>query len=104
MTRSDIAKNGHFPQGQGSVESKNASKQLTSDRFGSNRIVVGASSSYHLSNRETPPLTDCVDSFLDEADGIMEGKRMASGFIGNEVPRKGLRVRVPCPPPEWPVN
>ena len=27
-----------------------------------------------------------------------EGKRMASGFIGNEVPRKGLRVRVPCPP------
>ena len=23
---------------------------------------------------------------------------MASGFIGNEVPRKGLRVRVPCPP------
>ncbi len=29
----------------------------------------------------------------------LEGKRMASGFIGNEVPRKGLRVRVPCPPP-----
>ena len=28
-----------------------------------------------------------------------EGKRMASGFIGNEVPRKGLRVRAPCPPP-----
>ncbi len=25
---------------------------------------------------------------------------MASGFIGNEVPRKGLRVRVPCPPPQ----
>lgn len=24
---------------------------------------------------------------------------MASGFIGNEVPRKGLRVRIPCPPP-----
>ena len=24
---------------------------------------------------------------------------MVSGFIGNEVPRKGLRVRVPCPPP-----
>ena len=23
---------------------------------------------------------------------------MVSGFIGNEVPRKGLRVRVPCPP------
>ncbi len=23
---------------------------------------------------------------------------MASGFIGNEVPRKGLRVRIPCPP------
>jgi hypothetical protein len=23
---------------------------------------------------------------------------MASGFIGNEVPRKGLRVRSPCPP------
>ena len=23
---------------------------------------------------------------------------MASSFIGNEVPRKGLRVRVPCPP------
>lgn len=23
---------------------------------------------------------------------------MASGLIGNEVPRKGLRVRVPCPP------
>lgn len=23
---------------------------------------------------------------------------MASGFIGNEVPRMGLRVRVPCPP------
>lgn len=23
---------------------------------------------------------------------------MASGFIGNEVPRKGLRVRAPCPP------
>ncbi len=28
---------------------------------------------------------------------------MASGFIGNEVPRKGLRVRVPCPPPPEPV-
>ena len=27
-----------------------------------------------------------------------EGKRMVSGFIGNEVPRKGLRVRVSCPP------
>ena len=24
--------------------------------------------------------------------------RMASGLIGNEVPRKGLRVRLPCPP------
>jgi hypothetical protein len=23
---------------------------------------------------------------------------MVSGFIGNEVPRKGLRVRIPCPP------
>ena len=23
---------------------------------------------------------------------------MASGIIGNDVPRKGLRVRVPCPP------
>jgi len=23
---------------------------------------------------------------------------MASGFIGNEVPRKGLRVRIPCLP------
>lgn len=23
---------------------------------------------------------------------------MVSSFIGNEVPRKGLRVRVPCPP------
>jgi hypothetical protein len=28
----------------------------------------------------------------------LEGKRMVSGFIGNEVPRKGLRVRIPCPP------
>ena len=28
---------------------------------------------------------------------------MASGFIGNEVPRKGLRVRVPCPPLPEPV-
>lgn len=25
---------------------------------------------------------------------------MVSGFIGNEVPRKGLRVRFPCPPLE----
>jgi hypothetical protein len=32
-------------------------------------------------------------------DGL-EGKRMVSSFIGNEVPRKGLRVRVPCPPLE----
>ena len=24
---------------------------------------------------------------------------MVSGIIGNDVPRKGLRVRVPCPPP-----
>ncbi len=23
---------------------------------------------------------------------------MVSSFIGNEVPRKGLRVRIPCPP------
>ncbi len=23
---------------------------------------------------------------------------MVSGLIGNEVPRKGLRVRAPCPP------
>lgn len=29
---------------------------------------------------------------------FLEGKRMVSGFIGNEVPRKGLRVRFPCPP------
>ncbi len=28
----------------------------------------------------------------------LEGKRMASGIIGNDVPRKGLRVRVPCLP------
>ena len=27
-----------------------------------------------------------------------EGKRMVSGLIGNEVLRKELRVRVPCPP------
>ena len=27
-----------------------------------------------------------------------EGKRMASSLIGNEVPRMGLWVRVPCPP------
>ena len=27
-----------------------------------------------------------------------EGKRMVSGHTGNVVPRKGLRVRVPCPP------
>lgn len=27
-----------------------------------------------------------------------EGKRMASGLIGIQVPRKGLWVRVPCPP------
>ena len=27
-----------------------------------------------------------------------EGKRMASGHTGNVVPRKGLRVRIPCPP------
>ena len=33
----------------------------------------------------------------------MEGKRMASGIIGNDVPRKGLRVRVPCPPLPKPV-
>ncbi len=26
---------------------------------------------------------------------------MASGIIGNDVPRKGLRVRPPCPPLEW---
>lgn len=25
---------------------------------------------------------------------------MVSGLIGNEVPRKGLRVRAPCPPLE----
>lgn len=31
-------------------------------------------------------------------DNQLEGKRMASGIIGNDVPRKGLRVRVPCPP------
>ncbi len=28
----------------------------------------------------------------------LEGKRMASSLIGNEVPRMGLWVRVPCPP------
>ena len=28
----------------------------------------------------------------------LEGKRMASGDTGNVVPRKGLWVRVPCPP------
>lgn len=28
---------------------------------------------------------------------------MASGIIGNDVPRKGLRVRVPCPPLPKPV-
>lgn len=28
----------------------------------------------------------------------LEGKRMASGRTGNAVPRKGLRVRLPCPP------
>ena len=29
---------------------------------------------------------------------VLEGKRMASGHTGNVVPRKGLRVRLPCPP------
>lgn len=29
---------------------------------------------------------------------VVEGKRMASGDTGNVVPRKGLWVRVPCPP------
>ena len=29
---------------------------------------------------------------------FLEGKRMASGHTGNVVPRKGLRVRVSCPP------
>ena len=29
---------------------------------------------------------------------LLEGKRMASSLIGNEVPRMGLWVRVPCPP------
>ena len=28
----------------------------------------------------------------------LEGKRMASGHTGNVVPRKGLRVRISCPP------
>lgn len=36
--------------------------------------------------------------FVRVAHGDMEGKRMVSGFIGNEVPRKGLRVRISCPP------
>ena len=27
-----------------------------------------------------------------------EGKRMASGLTRNQMPRKGLRVRIPCPP------
>ena len=98
MTGFDIAKSDRFPQGQRSDGSKNASKQLATARFGNNRIYVRCSSSYHLTNRESPPLTDCVDSFSNEKHEIMEGKRMASGFIGNEVPRKGLRVRVPCPP------
>jgi hypothetical protein len=29
-----------------------------------------------------------------------EGKRMVSGLTRNQVPRKGLRVRIPCPPLE----
>jgi hypothetical protein len=47
----------------------------------------------------------CQASLRDVLN-FLESKRMASGFIGNEVPRKGLRVRISCSPlfflAKWP--
>lgn len=37
-------------------------------------------------------LGDCLNGIAPE------GMRMASRLIRNQLPRKGLRVRVPCPP------
>ena len=34
----------------------------------------------------------------EDLENVLEGKRMASGHTGNVVPRKGLRVRISCPP------
>ena len=35
---------------------------------------------------------------IEDLENRLEGKRMASGHTGNVVPRKGLRVRISCPP------
>ena len=80
--------------------------------------LVGASLPLHRPNahrRERDILADAFDGlfrnvvtlFLPSGNcghenapfsGVLEGKRMASGDTGNVVPRKGLWVRVPCPP------
>ena len=39
-----------------------------------------------------------LDSVELKLQARSEGKRMASGHTGNVVPRKGLRVRISCPP------
>ena len=54
----------------------------------------------HFSARATDEYTERTrrPRVLVPAAEFPEGKRMASGHTGNVVPRKGLRVRVPCPP------
>ena len=39
-----------------------------------------------------------VNDLANALGNGLEGKRMASGHTGNVVPRKGLRVRISCPP------
>ena len=55
----------------------------------------------HFSARATDEYTEHTHRprVLVQSADLPEGKRMASGHTGNVVPRKGLRVRVPCPPP-----
>lgn len=65
--------------------------QITCERSFTRVELVGM-----LCVRRAAQLRPATIGLQDASDE--EGKRMASGFIGNEVPRKGLRVRVPCPP------
>ena len=70
--------------------------------------AYGCYCSHGEAERVEAPCAAAVDSLPECLGSIIlrfvprkprsEGKRMASGHTGNVVPRKGLRVRIPCPP------
>jgi hypothetical protein len=96
----DYLKLGGFATGQRSVQRWRFASCSRNPVF-VDRLLVG----WHL----PPEAPECRAANIarDGLSGMLrnlaappkpEGKRMASGHTGNVVPRKGLRVRISCPP------